>query len=203
MTLEETRMIVETGMAVAGKSIREHNEVLGMEVAMKYIYSIRRITAITLDTILEIHQRFLGLTNFFEAGRLRSVQVYVGKHIPPAATEVPLLMNDFVAWLNTTDRRSLHPIRFAALAHCKFVDIHPFIDGNGRASRLLMNLILMQAGIKPVIIRQQDRFKYFGYIQQANEGDVEPFIRFIFSCAEQTRGMPTSIGQSTNIYKSA
>ena len=186
MTLEETMMIVKTGMAVGGKSIREHNEVLGMDVAMKYIYGIPRTRAITLDTILEIHRRVLGSTNFFEAGRLRSVQVYVGKHIPPAATQVPLLMNDFVTWLNTTDRLSLHLIRFAALAHYKFVCIHPFIDGNGRTSRLLMSLILMRRGFRTIIIRQQDRFKYFGYIRQANEGDVEPFIRFIAQCAEQT-----------------
>ena len=88
-------------------------------------------------------------------------------------------MKDFVRWLNSAETLSLHPIRFAALAHYKLVHIHPFSDGNGRTSRLLMNLILMQSGYPPVIIRKQDRGKYYDYIQQANEGDVRPFIRLV------------------------
>jgi Fic family protein len=86
-------------------------------------------------------------------------------------------MKDFVRWLNSAESLSQHPIRFAALAHYKLVYIHPFSDGNGRTSRLLMNLILMQSGYPPVIIRKQDRAKYYDYLQQANEGDVRPFIR--------------------------
>ncbi|XP_057369297.1 protein adenylyltransferase Fic-like [Daphnia carinata] len=188
MSLAQTRTIVETRMAVGGKSIIEHNEVLGLDAALKYINStlVHRIGAITFEDILEIHRRVLGFVDLFEGGRLRSTQVFVGNHIPPGPSEVQLLMKDFVRWLNSAETLSLHPIRFAALAHYKLVHIHPFSDGNGRTSRLLMNLILMQSGYPPVIIRKQDRAKYYDYLQQANEGDVRPFIRFIAHCAEQT-----------------
>ena len=188
MTLAQTRMVVETRMAVGGKSIMEHNEVLGLDAALKFINSslVHRIGAVTLNDILEIHRRVLGFVDLFEGGRLRSTQVFVGNHIPPGPTKVQLLMEEFVRWLNAPETLSLHPIRFAALAHYKLVWIHPFSDGNGRTSRLLMNLILMQAGYPPVIIRKQDRVKYYEYLEQANEGDVRPFIRFIAQCAEQT-----------------
>jgi len=188
LSLAQTRMIVETRMAVGGKSIAEHNEVLGLDSALKFINStlVHRIGAITLDDILEIHRRVLGFVDIFEGGRLRATQVFVGNHIPPGPTRVQLLMDEFIHWLNAAETLSLHPIRFAALAHYKLVYIHPFSDGNGRTSRLLMNLILMQAGYPPIIIRKQDRIKYYDYLQQANEGDVRPFIRFIAQCAEQT-----------------
>jgi len=170
LSLAQTRMIVETRMAVGGKSIAEHNEVLGLDSALKFINStlVHRIGAITLDDILEIHRRVLGFVDIFEGGRLRATQVFVGNHIPPGPTRVQLLMDEFIHWLNAAETLSLHPIRFAALAHYKLVYIHPFSDGNGRTSRLLMNLILMQAGYPPIIIRKQDRIKYYDYLQQAN-----------------------------------
>lgn len=76
--------------------------------------------------------------------------------------------------------------RYAAIAHYKLVHIHPFADGNGRTSRLLMNMILMQAGYPPVIIHKQHRHKYYEHLQTANAGDVRPFVRFIAECTEQT-----------------
>ena len=94
MSLAQTRMVLETRMAVGGKSIVEHNEVLGLDAALKYINStlVHRIGAITLDDILQIHRRVLGFVDLFEAGRMRSTQVFVGSHIPPGPTEVQLLM---------------------------------------------------------------------------------------------------------------
>ena len=80
----------------------------------------------------------------------------------------------------------MHPVRLAALAHYKLVYIHPFVDGNGRTSRLLMNLILMQHGFPPVIVRKQDRLQYYQHLVTANDGDVRPFIRFIAKCTERT-----------------
>lgn len=76
--------------------------------------------------------------------------------------------------------------RYAALAHYKLVHIHPFSDGNGRTSRLLMNMILMQAGYPPVIIHKRHRHEYYENLQIANGGDVRPFVRFIAECTEQT-----------------
>lgn len=98
-------------------------------------------------------------------------------------------MEEFVQWMNSEDAMSLHPVEFAALAHYKLVYIHPFVDGNGRTSRLLMNLILMQAGYPPITIRKEQRAEYYHVLEVANEGDVRPFIRFIAKCTETTLDM--------------
>ena len=96
-------------------------------------------------------------------------------------------MNEFAEWLNSDQLLSeAHPIQIAALAHYKFVYIHPFYDGNGRSSRIIMNLILMKSGYPPIIIKKEDRLDYYEYLEMANQGDVKPFIRFIARCAQRT-----------------
>ncbi|KAG6441910.1 hypothetical protein O3G_MSEX002065 [Manduca sexta] len=179
MTLQQTRSVLETRIAVSGKSIDEHNEILGLDAAMKYINStlLYRLRDITMGDILEIHKRVLGHVDPVEGGHFRRTQVYVGGHIPPGPMDIRHLMTQFLDWLNSEDALDLHPVRYAALAHYKLVHIHPFIDGNGRTSRLLMNLLLMQAGYPPVIIAKQHRHLYYQHLQTANEGDVRPFVR--------------------------
>ncbi|XP_072755335.1 protein adenylyltransferase Fic [Anoplolepis gracilipes] len=188
MNLEQTRAIVETRIAVDGKSIDEHNEILGLDAAMKYINAtlVNRVGSITIKEILEIHRRVLGHVNPVEGGEFRRTQVYVGGHIPPGPDDIHYLMEEFVLWLNNEQAIRMHPVRYAALAHYKLVHIHPFVDGNGRTSRLLMNMILMQAGYPPVIILKEHRHKYYENLQLANTGDVRPFIRFIAECTEKT-----------------
>ena len=139
-----------------------------------------------MQDIIEIHRRVIGYTDPLEAGMFRRTQVFVGDHIPPHADHVEVLMKNFVSWLNSPEAISMHPLRLAALAHYKLVYIHPFVDGNGRTSRLLMNLILMQHGFPPVIIRKQDRLQYYQHLVTANDGDVRPFIRFIARSTERT-----------------
>jgi len=186
LSLAQTRAILETRLAVLGKSILEHNEILGMESALKYINNtlIDKYGDITVQDILEIHRRVIGNVDPVEAGMFRRTQVFVGSHQPPPPSLLSMLMTKFVSWLNTN--AGLHPVRQAALAHYKLVFIHPFLDGNGRTSRLLMNLVLMRAGFPPVIIRRSDREVYYRHLQTANEGDVRPFIRFIALCTEKT-----------------
>ncbi|XP_077863659.1 protein adenylyltransferase FICD-like, partial [Saccoglossus kowalevskii] len=188
LTLAQTRAILETGIAVSGKSIMEHNEVLGLDAAMKFINSslVHRIGSITVQDILDIHHRVLGNVDPLEAGRFRRTQVFVGSHVPAPPDQVEDLVSDFSEWLNSEDNQELHPIEFAALVHYKLVYIHPFIDGNGRTSRLLMNLILMQAGFPPVTIKHELRHEYYEYLEKANQGDLRPFIRFIARCTEKT-----------------
>ncbi|XP_027718804.1 protein adenylyltransferase FICD [Vombatus ursinus] len=191
LTLSEIRHIIETRYAVPGKSLEEQNEVIGMHSAMKYINTtlVSRIGSVTISDVLEIHRRVLGYVDPVEAGRFRTTQVFVGHHIPPHPQDVEKQMEEFIQWLNSEDAMHLHPVEFAALAHYKLVYIHPFIDGNGRTSRLLMNLILMQAGYPPITIRKEQRSEYYHVLEVANEGDVRPFIRFIAKCTETTLDM--------------
>ncbi|XP_075217558.1 FIC domain protein adenylyltransferase [Lycorma delicatula] len=188
MTLSQTRSMLETRMAVGGKSILEHNEILGLDAALKYINAtlINRLGDISVNDILEIHKRVMGFVDPVESGVFRRTQVYVGGHIPPGPLNIPPLMEQFASWLNSEAAQRMHPVQYAALAHYKLVHIHPFTDGNGRTSRLLMNMILMQAGFPPVIILKQDRQRYYRVLEIANEGDVRPFMRFIAECTEQT-----------------
>ena len=188
MNLAQTRAIVETRTAVAGKSIDEHNEILGLDAAMKYINDtlVNRVGSISIKEILEIHIRVLGHVDPVQGGQFRRTQVYVGGHVPPGPGDIHYLMEEFALWLNSERAIRMHPVRYAALAHYKLVHIHPFSDGNGRTSRLLMNTILMQAGYPPVIIHKQHRHTYYENLQIANTGDVRPFVRFIAECTEQT-----------------
>lgn len=85
------------------------------------------------------------------------ISFQVGSHIPPKPQEVQVMMMNFVDWLNSKSALELHPVKLAAIAHYKLVHIHPFTDGNGRTSRLLMNTILMKYGFPPVVIQKQQR----------------------------------------------
>lgn len=187
-TLSQTRSFVETNIVIGGKSIMEHNEILGLDAALSYINSslIHRIGGISMQDILDIHRRVLGFVDPIGAGKIRTTQVYVGDYVPPEAALVEDLIAEFVEWLNSEEALNLHVIEFAALAHYKLVFIHPFYDGNGRTARLLMNLLLMQAGYPPIIVRVEDKHKYYQHLETANNGDVRPFIRFMAKCTDRT-----------------
>ncbi|CAF3497873.1 unnamed protein product [Rotaria sp. Silwood1] len=204
LNLRETQYIIETHLAIGGKSLIEQQEVLGLDLALQYVNCtlVNRLGLITLEDILEIHRRVLGFVNPIEAGQLRKQQVYVGSFIPPIYNDLPEYLDDFLKWLNSLDdTRDLHAIELATIAHYKFVYIHPFIDGNGRTGRLLMNLILMKFGYPPVIIKKSERFIYYSHLKQANDGDIRPLIRFIAKCTERTLTELIQQSQTTKITR--
>lgn len=187
-SLVQTRLLIETQLAVGGKSILEHQEILGMDLALSFINNslLHQLGNLAVVDIQELHKRVLGFVDPINAGNFRTKQVFVGDFMPPTADEIPGLIEEFVRWLNSEEALSLHPIELAALAHYRLVYIHPFYDGNGRTSRLLMNLVLMQAGFPPVTIRVEEKHDYYHHLQTANDGDIRPFIRFIAKCTEKT-----------------
>uniref|UniRef100_A0A183AJB9 Fido domain-containing protein n=1 Tax=Echinostoma caproni TaxID=27848 RepID=A0A183AJB9_9TREM len=157
-------------------------QVLGLDSALRFLNSTLlrgHHATITLSAILELHRHILSFVDPSEAGNMRQTQVFVADHHPPPPDAVPDLMNELVNWLNGDQLSDVHPIELAALTHWKLVYIHPFYDGNGRTARLLMNLILMRAGLPPAIIKLEDRQAYYEHLKTANDGDVRPFIRFI------------------------
>ena len=188
LSLEEIKTIIDHHTAIAGKSIFEHNEVIGIAEALNYMNNtlLMKIGNITVTDIKNIHKRVLGYVDPFGAGEFRTNQVYVGRHIPPHPNEVEIYMEQFEEWLNSEEVFNLHPVEYAAIAHYKLVYIHPFVDGNGRSARLLMNFILMKNGFPPVSIDVEDRWEYYECLIAANDGDLRPFIRFVAECTYNT-----------------
>ena len=188
LSLLQTRSIIETGYVVPGKTIKEHTEVLGLHDALGYINAtlVNKPGPVTIDDLLEIHKRVLSYADPHIAGIFRNHQVYIANHIPPSPDLIEQEMNNFFLWLKSESVSKLHPIELAGLAHYWLVHIHPFVDGNGRTARLLMNLILMQSGFPPVTISFSDRLSYYEFLQLGNEGDIRPFLRFVASCTERS-----------------
>jgi len=158
LTSSETAMVVEKGITVGGKTLREHLEAINHAEAFDYIVSLAQSTkdSITLLDILSLHRLIFRRIDDDNAGKLRSVKIKVsGVDFEfPDPIKVPDHMQDFVTWLHEAQE---HAFIIAADAHLKFISIHPFIDGNGRTARLLMNLLFMQAGFLPALITPEDR----------------------------------------------
>ncbi|KAJ1349122.1 C2 domain protein Fic1 [Parelaphostrongylus tenuis] len=120
LTLGQTRSILESGVAVAGKSILEHNEVIGMDAALRYLnQSLLLMNEITVDDILEMHRRVLGNANPIDAGRIRTTQVFVGRFTPIAPEYVREQLDELVDWLNDPSTMEMSPVERAAIAHYK------------------------------------------------------------------------------------
>lgn len=180
LTLRETQVVLE-GITVGGKSIKEHLEAINHEKAIIYLNDlVKEEHPITEWNIRNIHQLILKEIDDDNAGKYRNENVTIkgATHIPPNYVKVPELMEKLI--LNYNNWNNYHPIIQAALLHGELVKIHPFIDGNGRTSRLLMNLDLMNHGYNPVIIRKEDRLEYYAALDKAHTtGDYTDFIKLI------------------------
>jgi Fic family protein len=181
LTLMETKVVLE-GITIGGKTLAEHLEVVNHRDAILYIEDIvRNEEAFTEWQIKNIHRLILKGINDNYAGNYRNQQVMISgaEHMPPEPFLIKEHMEDFVKWYNTK-AQELHPIERAALVHIIFVGIHPFIDGNGRTSRLLLNLELMKNGYPPIVINTENRFKYYSALDKAHTtGDNTDFIEIV------------------------
>lgn len=180
LTLRETQIVLE-GITIGGKSVKEHLEVINHEQAILYLDElVKDKEAITEWNIRNIHQIILKEIDNENAGKYRSEQVFIkgASHIPPDYLKVPELMEKLI--LNYKEWKKFHPIVRATLLHGELVKIHPFIDGNGRTSRLVMNLSLMSSGFLPVIIKKNDRLEYYNSLDKAHvTGDYTDFIKLV------------------------
>lgn len=173
LTRQETAMVVEEGLTVQGKSLTEHQEAINHAQAFDFIQTLvsKKRQEITARDILDIHSIILNKIDDTNKGRYRNVAVRLrgSETILPNALKVPELMEEFITWLQSNN--SDHPIKIAADAHFKLVSIHPFVDGNGRTARLLMNLLLIQEGYPPAIIRKEDRSMYINSLEKGQTKD--------------------------------
>src|SRR3989338_7036349 len=167
----ETALVVEKGVTVDGKTLQEHLEAINLAQAFDWI--MQQIDTkkqdITESTILELHQLILQKIVDNQAGKYRTVPVRIAGStvVMPNAMKIPELMGEYISWLQKSED---NPLTVAMDAHFKLVSIHPFVDGNGRTARLLMNLLLMQTGYPPAIIRKEERKQYIASIEKAQLG---------------------------------
>lgn len=149
LTLQETALVVNEGVTISGKSMREHLEAINHAEAISYIKDIaKQDIEISERTIKEIHALILHGIDRENAGRYRTVPVMISgsTHMPPQPYLIEKQMEDFILRFKQMEKEKIHPVLIAAYLHDELVRIHPFIDGNGRTSRLLMNLYLLRHG---------------------------------------------------------
>lgn len=175
----ETSLVLESGITVGGKKLSEHLEVIGHKDAIDYVEALsKKSMRITEFEIRQIHSLICRGTMPEEAGRYRNVQVKAGgtNYQYPDSYLVPQMMTDFVDWLEQREEDT-NPFDFASEAHLRFVTIHPFLDGNGRTARLLMNLLLLRSGYPIVVITNELRSDYIDAFvaaqQRGNENCLE------------------------------
>lgn len=182
LSLKETKLILEYGLTIKGKSLKEHFEAKNHKDAILFVEELVKQKGLKIDQdlIRQIHGLVLKEIDDGWAGKYREVQVKITgtNFVPPDPAGDKIKMNQFEKWLfDKSNQKDL--IDYAALAHFKLVDIHPFLDGNGRTARLLMNLILMNKGYPPTVILKNDRKKYYDGLDLAHGGELKPFVSFI------------------------
>ncbi|NMC99930.1 MAG: Fic family protein [Bacteroidales bacterium] len=181
----ETKVVIEEGITIAGKPLKHHLEAVGHAAAYDYIFSLIKKNSLSENEIKKLHKLFYQKIDTTNAGKYRKKQVYItgSQFVPPKAEQLPNLMKDLIHWYNTEHQ---HPVIKAALLHQKFVVIHPFIDGNGRVARLLMNLHLLKNNFPVTIIPPILRADYIALLEKSHT-DTQPFIEFIAGCVKQAQ----------------
>lgn len=190
LTISETKILLEDGLTVGGRPLKDCYEAVGHGAAYDFMLSLARQQDmnITEDTIRKLHRLFYQKIDAEQAGQYRSIQVYISgtEYIPPSAEDVPQLMKYLAEQIHFS-HSVLHPIELAAMAHKRLVDIHPFVNGNGRTARLLMNLILVNTGYGVVSIPPIWRNDYINALSiSRRRNDMEPFSKLIAECVIET-----------------
>jgi Fic family protein len=172
LTRLETSIVIEKGITVSSKPLKDHLEAVDHYQATRYARELaQQATPLTEGDVRNLHKLVVQRSDPEIAGRyadgVRYTPAETGRHTFPSPAEVPPLMSDFAAWLRTAPNTP----EAAFAAHRRLVDIHPFNDGNGRTARLLMNLVLIRGGYPPVAVRPEDRLEYIRSLAQEQAGD--------------------------------
>ncbi|EAH8851030.1 Fic family protein [Campylobacter lari] len=168
LTLFETKAVLE-GMTIAGKSVKEHLETINHSHAIDFMLELANANTILNEfDIKSLHQIILQTIDIKNAGVYRKANVVISgaKHIPPDYLNIDFEMKNFLNWYEN-EAQNLHPVIRASRIHIDFVRIHPFIDGNGRMSRLLMNYELVKNNYPPINIKYSSKVEYFQALEEA------------------------------------
>lgn len=181
LTLKETKVALE-GITVGGKTIREHFEVINHREAIYYVEElVLKNEPLSEWQIKSIHQLILKNIDDKNAGSYRKHNVIISgaDHVPPDALQLKAEMGRFITWYET-EGLTLHPVERAARVHVDFVKVHPFVDGNGRTARLLMNLELMKSGFPSVVLPVEKRLAYYEALDTAHvKQNYVPFLEIV------------------------
>lgn len=187
LTLKETKVVLE-GITIGGKTIREHFEAINHREAILFVEKlVKKKDPLSEWDIKSIHQLILKNIDDKNAGVYRNINLTISgaDHVPPDGLQVAGEMSKFIEWYNS-DAQKMHPIERAARVHGDFVKIHPFVDGNGRTARLLMNLELMKDGFPPVVLPVEKRLEYYETLDRSHTvGDYTPFLILVADTVER------------------
>lgn len=210
LTYGETKAFIMHGLTAKGKPFKDYLDIRGHDQVIDVLADIvRSKDELTESVIRELHKILLvepyqseaitpdGIrtTRLIEIGRYKTapnhVQTSTGQtHFFASPEETPAKMADLVRWYREErDRRVLHPVTLATTFHYQFVSIHPFDDGNGRMARILMNLILMQSGYLPVVLKLDRKTEYFLALEKADVGEIEDFVVFVAQALIESENM--------------
>lgn len=189
LSLKETELVIEQGLTIKGVPIKDHLEAINHKEAILFLEELVKTKKFKINALLirQTNQLVLNKIDKDNAGKYRAVQVKItgASYNLPYPAQIPVEMKLFENWLS--DKKNQKDIiDYASLAHFKLVNVHPFIDGNGRTARLLMNLILINKGFPPTVILTTERAKYYETLHLANKGEYKPFVDFIGRCVERS-----------------
>lgn len=192
LTLQETKIVLEEGLTIGGKSLREHLEASNNAKAFDRMEELaKKKRAIDHVTIQEIHE-IVTRGVLEDAGRYRTRNVRIAGAVktPPDWSKIVKLIDDLIEKITESKE---HPIETASFLHHRFVEIHPFSDGNGRVARLLTNLYLIARDYPPVVLKKEDRGKYYKNLRAADAGNLGPFANFIAKAVDENLTLYISI----------
>lgn len=187
LTLRETQVVLEQGVTIGGKPLAHHLEAINHRDALKFIKKlVNGNQPLTPSVILDVNRIILRSSEYEEeSGRYRRERVRIrgSEHIPPNYMVVPDKMDELFAQFQEWKSQGIHPLQIAADLHFHIVRIHPFIDGNGRTARLIMNLWLLLNGytIANLSGADNERLRYYNTLEEAStKGNIEPFRKLIY-----------------------
>lgn len=191
----ETKVLLEDGITANGKPFKDHLDILNHQQAIYYLIDlVKENQMLDESTIKNFHYLILTKTdNERDAGKYRTMPVTISgaEHQPPQPFLVQPQMEELIKW--NTENQYLHPVERAAILHSKFVGIHPFIDGNGRTGRLILNLELMKAGFQVTILKADKRVDYYRALSQADLGNYQYIVEFVAAAVKETMERTLSI----------
>ncbi len=188
LTLSETSFLLFEGIAPKFKPLREINEVIDHKKAFDYMLNYKG--DINKEFLFKLHELVVIDTLredlISQIGKFRTVQVFIGRSIPPKAQDVPKKIASLLRWYST-NKGKLHPLILASYFHTEFERIHPFVDGNGRVGRLLMNFILHKNNYPMINIPKSKKFRYYEVLQDAQyKRNLGSFIKYLIGILKKS-----------------